>query len=143
MSLQEKINTVEKQNKAVNKKFSDLKNEFAQYITNQDISVSERWDFFINAPSKLKNSFSGVATFNSKLLKGYMRSFLNAPGSPRGEKIVMEEVLEDYADPSITQEELDYLAENYLGCDSLTKQDVEEAMEEVLSKNLECFTYDW
>lgn len=143
MQLQEKINQVENENKAVKKKFSGLKNEFSQYITNKDISVSDRWNFFINAPSKLKNSFSGVATFNSKILKNYMQNFLNGPGSPRGEKIVMEEVLEDYAHPDITSEELDYLAENYLGCDNLTKEDVEEAMEEVLSKNLEYFTYDW
>lgn len=143
MNLQEKINVVENENKAVNKKFSNLKNEFAQYIINKDISVLDRWDFFINAPSKLKSSFTGVATFNSKILKNYMQNFLNGPGSPRGEKIVMEELLQDYAHPDITQEELDYLAENYLGCDSLTKEDIEEAMEEVLSKNLESFTYDW
>lgn len=143
MSIKAKLKELDKEQNALDKKYTKVEQKYKQYITNKDIPVLERWEFFINASSKLKNSFSGVATFNSKLLQGYMQSFENGPGSPRGEKIVMEDVLADYAHPDITQEELDYLAENYLGCDTLTKEDVEEAIEEVLSKNLESFTYDW
>lgn len=143
MDIKQELKLLDKEQNSVEKKYKKLEQKYQQYITNKDIPVLERWEFFINSSDKLKDSFNGVATFQSKLLQGYMQSFENGPGSPRGEKIVMEDVLADYVHPDITQEELDYLAENYLCCDTLTKEDVEEAIEEVLSMNLAHFTYDW
>lgn len=142
MDITKKLKALDKEQNALDRKYKNSQEEYIQYITDKNIPVLKRWKFFIKAPSKLKKSF-GIVDFETKMLQGYMESFESGPGPIRGEKIVMEDIFEDYIHPDITQEELDYLAQNYLRCDTLTKEDIEEAMEEVLSINIEYITYDW
>lgn len=137
MNIQEKINQLNKEKNELENKYKQLKSEYLQYITDKKIPVLERWEFFISAPSEMKEQNRWLIRPSTKFMKYVVENWFNAPECyGRGKPIYIADLFGD-----IVWKGKIYMENVYV--DYMTQEDVEKGLEELLSLNLEYFTFDW
>lgn len=137
MDIKEQINLVNLEKQAVMQKYANLKTAFRSYITDKNIPVVERWDYFIGAPSELKNSKDYIWHPKSEFLKNVFRKFSEIPEVyGRGKTIYLSKLFDDI----IWEGEI--CMENVYD-EKTTEEDVKNGLEEILAQNLEYFKFDW
>lgn len=137
MDIKEEIQALNLEKEALEQKYKNLKTAFRSYITDKNISVIERWEFFVNAPSELKNNKEYIWHPNSKYLKKQLDRFSNIPEVyGRGKAIYVTDFFED-----IVWESKIWMENIY--DEKITEEDLKNALEEILSQNLEYFHFDW
>lgn len=137
MSLVEKIDQISKEKAILNEKILNLKTEYKQYITNKDIPLMVRWDFYLEAPVELKEQNRWLIRPQTKFLQYVKENWFDAPECyGRGKQIYIDELFQD-----IVYEGKIYLENLYE--QDITQEDVENGLEELLQMNLEYFTFDW
>lgn len=137
MNLKDEILSVNAEKNAVMQKYRGLKPAFRIYVNDKSIPVLERWDFFVNAPSELKNNKDYIWHPNSKYLKKLFERFANIPEVyGRGKRIYLGELFGDIV------WEGKICMENVYD-EKITEDDVKNGLEEILSQNLEYFHFDW
>jgi hypothetical protein len=107
----------------LNKQIEAIKSEFAAYIADKSIPLDERWEVFMNAPDNLQGSSPWIQRF-----KGLPKDFVGYDGPVYAERYQTVDV--EYI--------LDVISEI-----DPSKIDVVAFKEDVLSKNLYSFKYDW
>ncbi len=103
-------------------------------ITNKSIPLTERWELWCNAPSFLKNTEKWIEHFE------FAGNDIDWSGQCeyRCSTITLQDVVEsyegnlDYAIEEGTESELGYVQE-----------DIDKLKEDILSKNLVSFQWDW
>lgn len=137
MDIKEKIQAVNLEKEALIQKYQALKTEFQSYITDKNIPVIERWEYFREAPSELKDNLDYIWHPKSKFLQDRMDRFSDIPEIyGRGKKIEVTEFFEDLVWGS-------KIWMQNLSDKSLTEDDIKNALEEILEQNLEYFHFDW
>lgn len=106
-----------------------LKTGFQKFIVDQSVPLDERWQAWLDAPAECKNQ------------KGWIEHFTTLPGdfimydgpyhAERYETVKMADFIER-VEEGIACEEEEYVS-----------IDLNALKEEILSKNLASFTYDW
>ena len=140
MTLQEKIQVYNRTKQDLNQQAQVIKKEFEQYIKDKNISLVDRWEFFVNADDGFKNHKSSIYRANSEGMQHVMDNWFDAPEVyGRGKKIDVSDIFCDCVhNGNIYPENFDY---------KMPKEDaqelLEEALEEVLEHNLGSFCYDW
>lgn len=137
MDIKEKIKTVDLEKVAVTQKYQDLKTEFKNYITDKSIPVIDRWEFFEQAQSELKENLDYIWSPSSKFLQARLDRFNDMPEIyGRGKKIEVTDFFEDIVwGGKIWMENL--------ADKTLKEDDIKNALEEILEQNLEYFLFDW
>lgn len=139
MELDNKIKSYLEQKDQLEKSANTLKSELKKYITDKNIPLLERWDYYLNAPGDLKYTSTDLMSPNSKFLQQYFRHRFNAPEIyGRGKRIYIKDIF-GYL---IYKGQVDLEEYNYNNPD-LTEEQVFEGMEELLEENLNYFTFDW
>lgn len=137
MDIKEQIQVINLEKDAVMQKYKNVKTAFRSYITDKNIPVLERWDFFVNAPSELKNNKDSIWNPQSKLLKHLFEKFPRIPEVyGRGKRIYMHELFDE-----IVWQGKIYMDNLY--DEKISEDDVKNGLEEILSQNLEYFEFDW
>lgn len=137
MNIKEKIDQVTQEKEELNKKMLSLKNEYEQHITNKEIPLMERWEFYLNAPAELKNKKTSLIRPKTGFLTHVKENWFDAPECyGRGKPIYIDSLFED-----LVYEGKIYL-ENF-DLNKFDEEDIELALEELLEMNLEYFTFDW
>lgn len=137
MNLKDEILSVNAEKDAVMQKYRGLKPAFRSYVNDKSIPVVERWDFFVNAPSELKNHQNSVWHPKSKYLQKELERCSGVPESyGRGKKIEVSEFFMDVVFKGKIWMENVYDKK-------FTEDDIKNALEEILGLNLEYFMFDW
>lgn len=137
MNIKEQIQAVNAEKLAVTQKYKNLKAGFRSYITDKSIPVVERWEFFLNAPSELKDNKEYIWHPNSKYLKARVDRFSDIPEVyGRGKAIYVNEFFEE-----VVWEGKIWMENVY--DKKISEDDIKNALEEILSQNLEYFHFDW
>jgi hypothetical protein len=112
----------------LNKQIEAIKGEFATYIADKSIPLDERWEVFMNAPANLRETSPWIQRF-----KGLPEDFIGYDGpvyAERHQTVDMEfilDILGEIEEYDVDPDDIDIIA----------------FKEDVLSKNLYSFTYDW
>jgi hypothetical protein len=109
----------------LNKQIEAIKREFEVYIADKSIPLDERWEVFMNAPADLRQHYCFL-----KYFKGVPDDFVSYDGyvpAARHETVSVDRILESL-------EEM---------VDDVAEIDIVAFKEDVLSKNLYSFEYDW
>lgn len=126
----------------------DMKKEFENYITDKSIPILERWNVFINSSDNLKNNLSAMVKFNHVRLQAMIENSMhsNRRGMQHTMKKIMSNFVEDdeiqgyrFCDPDFEYDEDELTEEDF----QKFNQELEQALEEILSKNIASFVYDW
>ncbi len=114
-------------------KNNSLKNRYISYIQDKSIPMAERWEAFCEAPVDWKQQKSYVEHFHvENKLKNREISWYDDFYIEKNETVVMGNIIERL------EEELEDFSSN-----GWTKEIIEEFKEEILSKNLGSFDWDW
>lgn len=113
---------------------ASLKSELEQLITNPNIPLDVRWDVWVKASSALKNSKRGIHSFSS-LPEDFIMYEIHAE---RYETISTLRIIERVQEGDYCPETGE--AVSYEVSMGIT---INAVKEEILSKNLGSFTYDW
>lgn len=137
MNIQEKIEQLNKEKNELENKYRQLKSEYIQYITNKEIPLMTRWEFFISAPAEMKEQNRWLIRPKTGFLTYVKENWFDAPEIyGRGKKIYIDSLFEELIyEGKINLEGFDL--------DQFDEEDVELALEELLQMNLEYFTFDW
>ena len=137
MDIKEQIQAINLEKDAVMQKYKNVKTAFRSYITDKSIPVIERWNFFLNAPSELKNNKDYIWHPNSKYLKKELDRFTDIPEVyGRGKAIYVTDFFTD-----VVFEGKIWIENVY--DEKITEDDIKNALEEILAQNLEYFHFDW
>lgn len=137
MDIKEKITALMQRKKEIDKEIYQSKTEFKQYITNSEIPVLERWEFFTLAPREFKEQSNYIIRPNNSFLKSFMDNRFDAPEIyGRGKTIYFGDMFEDLVDGDELNEE-DYYYKKF------GEKVIKEGLEELLEMNLEYFCLDW
>lgn len=137
MNIQEKLNQLNKEKNELENKYSQLKSEYHQYITDKKFPLMTRWEFFISAPSEMKEQSRWIIRGKTGFLSYVLDNWFDAPEVyGRGKQIYIDTLFEELIyEGKINLEGFDL--------DQFDEEDVELALEELLQMNLEYFTFDW
>lgn len=122
-----------------NTDFPTLKKQFEAYIEDRSVPLDERWNAFVEASNKLKNTQSWVVHFDS-----LPEDFIMYEGpihADRNQTIETSEMVDSVVDYQNLVE-----GEYYFGNSNhreAMKVDVVQLKEEILASNLGSFQYDW
>lgn len=137
MNLREKIYAINAEKQEIMQKYRGVKTEFRSYITDKNVPVLERWDFFVHAPSELKNNKDYLWEPQSNFLKKFFDKLSDFPEVyGRGKNIYLGELLNDIVCQGKIYMECVYV-------ENISEDEVKNALEEILSLNLEYFVFDW
>lgn len=134
MDIIEQVKVLQTEKETLENKFSKCKADFKSYITNKTIPLLERWDFYLNAPSELKEKSDWLIRPKSDFLYYVRYHWLDAEYG-RGKRIYIDQLFEDF----IYKGKVD--SESVLKIYS--EQQIYLGLEELLDMNLEYFTMDW
>lgn len=110
-----------------------IKQRFVEYIADKTISVENRWEIFLEAPSDWKNHKLYVEKFQiEKKLKIKEIFWHDDFYIEKNETVYMGNIIERL------EENLEDFESN-----GWSKELIEELKEEILQKNLDSFNYDW
>lgn len=122
------MNIVEKF-KQIKAQLESLKIGFQKFIVDQSVPLDERWQAWVEAPSDIKNHCSYMEYFQS-----LPEDFIMYDGPYHAERYKTIKMLNlvEHIERGINCEEDEYVS-----------IDLNALKEEILSKNLASFTYDW
>ena len=109
-----------------------LKQELEQYITDKSVSLEDRWDLWISAPSTLKIVEPWIVHFKS--LPEHFIMYDGELHAERYQTIYTYEIIDKLEEGdwnSVEQVSIPY------------DIDIDAVKEEILSHNLGSFVYDW
>ena len=106
-----------------------LKIGFQRFIVDQSLPLDERWQAWVDAPADVKNHSYRIEYF--KTLHGDFIMYDGPYHADRYETVKMVNLVERIEEGIACEEE------DYVGID------LNALKEEILSKNLVSFTYDW
>ncbi len=126
--------------KKVQESLEKSKLPFEQYIKNKEIPLDERWEIFILAPSEMKTHENYLTSFDS--LPNDFVMYDGPIHADRGNTIETKDMIENI------QESLDEISSGDFYRDDYYKNkflevDMNAIKEEILSKNMGSFDYDW
>jgi hypothetical protein len=115
-----------------------VKDEFTWYISNKEIPLEERWEFFLNAPEWLKNTTTYIYHF--KCLEKY------TTGKYGNENFYEDEIyqcVDKHETPTVgcILESIDDNKE--IEESKFSDQDIIDLKEEFLENNIGAITFDW
>lgn len=122
-----------------------VKKKFEAIIVDKEIPLNQRWQFFIDAPSALKNQEAWIQHFKvlDRLEKNI--SWYDEFNTDKYQTVYMADIIHS------TEDNIAYyvehpkvkpygkLAKHFLDDPSI----IDEWKEEILSRNLDSFVYDW
>lgn len=144
-----------------NEIFSKVKEEkkrltelFAFYIKDRSIPLETRWEAFMNAPEEFSQSGGWIVRFDSfkplchgrkNPIEDKLYRHMNRNETVRTLDIYerFTEGSEDWDDEEVEEMMKDGAESYYYDVPGFTKEILEAWQEEVLSKNLKSFEYDW
>lgn len=112
----------------------EARREMERYITNKSLPLTERWEFFMNAPASLKNHLPSIYTPRSKSFESLIAEILES--DRRRSTYDTSDMLEGVAEPFQDNPDTHFWWDE-------KKYRVADALEEVLAKNLGSFVLDW
>jgi hypothetical protein len=122
------MTTFKERVEALNKQIADIKEEFVAYIKDKNIPLEVRWEVFMKVPANLRGTSPWFERF-----EGLPEEFIGYDGpvyAERHQTVDMEfilDILGEIEDCDVDPAGIDIVA----------------FKEDVLSKNLYSFTYDW
>lgn len=124
------------QQASMDQAYKNVKRQFAAYIRDSSIPLSERWWFFCNANDALKEWDSFIP--RTPLMRQYIDDHRPEwrSGSYLWSEIINENYLSDPSDPEQT-------TFFYEGMELSRIQELSALMEEILARNVRGYTYDW
>lgn len=72
MNINEKMQEYLKHKQQWETVLHSMEKLFENYITDKNIPVLERWNYYLNAPSELKEDCNGLIVPNSRFLKEFL-----------------------------------------------------------------------
>lgn len=134
--LLDRIKELKKKKSEVKKEAKKIKEDFENYITDQNIPLSERWDFFGKAPEDLSFQNSSIMAAESEGLIYVLDNFFTPRELyGRGQQIDTKSLFQFVFDDSDLNYDSSKHSEKKI---ALCK----EAMEEILSENCSSFCLD-
>lgn len=140
MTIHEKITSYQKNRLALKQEANQIKKELHTYFTDQTIPLIERWETFVNTDEDFKEHKTSFISASSDGLKYVIKYYFNDEG--RGKHIFTKDFLEECAYDGKFFPELFANYEKPLPITEALKL-LQQALEEILSKNLGSFVYDW
>lgn len=114
----------------------DYQKEFETYITNKEISLEERFDFWLDAPDILKKQGGWIETY---LFNGRELCLMDDLYQERHQTVdVHEDIVTEFQGRVDSEHKFDW----FHGV-PVTQEMVNQLMEDVLEKNVASFIYDW
>lgn len=125
--------------KKVDEESSAMKADFQRLITDKTIPLVERWDFWISAPSSLKEDHDWLPQYGT-LQNRYAKFYCDAPEVyGRGRQVEWSEILDFVFAEDGTVD----ACSNYKGVVVFTQEEMTELLESILSDNVATFKFDW
>lgn len=126
--------------KKIQESLEKTKLPFEDYIKNKEIPLNERWDIFIIAPSEMKNHDNYLTSFDS-----LPNDFVMYDGPihvERGQTIKTNDMIEEIEEELINIKNDDFFRSDYYK-NMFIAVNLDSIKEEILSKNMGSFDYDW
>lgn len=138
MNINEKMQEFLNQKQQWETVLHSMEKEFKTYINNLDIPLIERWDYYLNAPSELKEDCNGLIAPNSRFLKEFLDIDFEESEYGKGKQIYIKNLFGDLIiEGKVNLEDYNYRI------DDLTEEEVYQGMEELLRMNINYFIFDW
>ena len=135
--LLDRIKKLKKKKAEVKKEAKKIKEDFVSYITDQNIPLAERWDFFRKAPDELSFQDSSIMDAQSEGLRYVLDNWFTIKEIyGRGKEIDTKSLFQFvFDDADLNYDLTQHSKEKIALC--------KEAMEEILSENCSSFCLDW
>jgi len=125
--------------KKVDEESSAMKADFQILIKNKTIPLVERWDFWIFAPSSLKENHDWLPQYGT-IQNRYVKFYCDAPEVyGRGRQVDWAEILDD----AFTEDGTVEACTRYTGEVMFTQEEMTELLESILADNVASFKFDW
>lgn len=126
--------------KQINQDIEAVKQEYINYIHDESIPLSERWETFLLAPSSMKEFSSFTPSFMS-----LPEDFIMYEGPyhmDKGETATTKRMVESIEEKiEEVKDENSFYEEHVI--EAIKKVDIIALKEEILAMNLGSFCYDW
>lgn len=125
--------------KKVDEESSAMKEDFRKLITDKTIPLVKRWDFWLFAPSSLKEHYDWLPDYGT-IQNRYAKFCCDAPEIyGRGRQVDWSDLLDD----AFSEDGMVRACTRYTGEIMFTQEEMTELLESILTDNVATFKFDW
>ncbi len=140
MSFLEEYRAVMAERDVLNTRFKALQGPFSHHITNKELPLTDRWQFWVEAPMELKKPIRDYYGHpNGKVSKWVERVRLEFYWN-RGATMLWKDIMEEAVDHIVSTGKFD---PEFLSYEVASHEEMVELLEAILASNEPGFEYDW